>query len=158
MSEANTAPRVLMVFPKFYENSMWNFKEAMELQGARAPAPPLGLITLAAMLPPAVGGQAVVGPSGAVAMLPPAWQVSLVNRNCEELTDEQIRAADLVMTGGMLPQEPDCLVVIDRCVALGTPVCVGGPAPTSTPEVYDKADFLVLGEAEGCLLYTSRRG
>ena len=132
MSEANTAPRVLMVFPKFYENSMWNFKEAMELQGARAPAPPLGLITLAAMLPP-------------------AWQVSLVNRNCEELTDEQIRAADLVMTGGMLPQEPDCLVVIDRCVALGTPVCVGGPAPTSTPEVYDKADFLVLGEAEGIL-------
>ena len=132
MSDANTAPRVLMVFPKFYENSMWNFKEAMELQGARAPAPPLGLITLAAMLPP-------------------AWQVTLVNRNCEELTDAQIQAADLVMTGGMLPQEPDCLVVIDRCVALGTPVCVGGPAPTSTPEVYDKADFLVLGEAEGIL-------
>ncbi|MCJ2135849.1 B12-binding domain-containing radical SAM protein [Methylobacterium sp. J-026] len=132
MSDANTAPRVLMVFPKFYENSMWNFKEAMELQGARAPAPPLGLITLAAMLPP-------------------RWQVSLVNRNCEELSDDEIRAADLVMTGGMLPQEPDCLVVIDRCVALGTLVCVGGPAPTSTPEVYDKADFLVLGEAEGIL-------
>ena len=49
MSDANMAPRVLMVFPKFYENSMWNFKEAMELQGARAPAPPLGLITLAAL-------------------------------------------------------------------------------------------------------------
>ena len=132
MSDANTAPRVLMVFPKFYENSMWNFKEAMELQGARAPAPPLGLITLAAMLPK-------------------AWDVRLVNRNCETLTDEEIRSADLVMTGGMLPQEPDCLIVIEKCRELGTPVCVGGPAPTSTPEMYDRADFLVLGEAEGIL-------
>ena len=132
MSATNTAPRVLMVFPKFYENSMWNFKEAMELQGARAPAPPLGLITLAAMLPK-------------------SWDVTLINRNCDTLSDEQILAADLVMTGGMLPQEPDCLIVIDKCRELGVPVCVGGPAPTSTPEVYDKADFLVLGEAEGIL-------
>lgn len=39
-SDVNTAPQVLLVFPKFYENSMWNFKEAMEIQGARAAAPP----------------------------------------------------------------------------------------------------------------------
>ena len=124
--------RVLLVFPKFYENSMWNFKEAMELQGARAPAPPLGLITLAAMLPE-------------------SWDVRLINRNCETLTDEEIQSADLVMTGGMLPQEPDCLIVIETCRRLGTPVCVGGPAPTSTPEMYDRADFVVAGEAEGIL-------
>ncbi len=60
----NTAPRVLLVFPKFYENSMWNFKEAMEIQGARAAAPPLGLITLAAMLPE-------------------TWRITLINANCE---------------------------------------------------------------------------
>ncbi|WP_342166734.1 B12-binding domain-containing radical SAM protein [Methylobacterium sp. SD21] len=131
-SDVNTAPRVLLVFPKFYENSMWNFKEAMEIQGARAAAPPLGLITLAAMLPE-------------------AWRITLINANCEPLTDEAIRAADLVMTGGMLPQEPDCLGIIERCRTLGTPVCVGGPAPTSTPDVYDRADFVVAGEAEGIL-------
>ena len=131
-SDVNTAPRVLLVFPKFYENSMWNFKEAMEIQGARAAAPPLGLITLAAMLPQ-------------------TWEIGLLNANCEPLTDEAIRGVDLVMTGGMLPQEPDCLTIIERCRALGTPVCVGGPAPTSTPEVYGNADFVVAGEAEGIL-------
>ncbi|MFC6744950.1 cobalamin-dependent protein [Methylobacterium persicinum] len=107
----------------------------MELQGgdgdpgAKAAAPPLGLITLAAMLPE-------------------TWQIGLLNANCEPLTDEAIRGVDLVMTGGMLPQEPDCLEIIERCRTLGTPVCVGGPAPTSTPEVYDRADFVVAGEAE----------
>ncbi len=130
--DVNTSPRVLLVFPKFYENSMWNFKEAMEIQGARAAAPPLGLITLAAMLPQ-------------------TWRIGLLNANCEPLTDEAIRGVDLVMTGGMLPQEPDCLEIIERCRTLGTPVCVGGPAPTSTPEVYDRADFVVAGEAEGIL-------
>lgn len=84
-------------------------------------------------------------------MLPPAWRIGLINANCEPLTDAAIRAADLVMTGGMLPQEPDCLDIIERCRALGTPVCVGGPAPTSTPEVYHRADFVVAGEAEGIL-------
>ncbi len=131
-SDVNTSPRVLLVFPKFYENSMWNFKEAMEIQGARAAAPPLGLITLAAMLPQ-------------------TWRIGLLNANCEPLTDEAIQGVDLVMTGGMLPQEPDCLEIIERCRTLGTPVCVGGPAPTSTPEVYDRADFVVAGEAEGIL-------
>jgi radical SAM superfamily enzyme YgiQ (UPF0313 family) len=52
------------------------------------------------------------------------------------------------MTGGMLPQQPDALAIIERCRRLGTPVAVGGPDATSSPHIYGRADFLVLGEAE----------
>jgi radical SAM superfamily enzyme YgiQ (UPF0313 family) len=55
------------------------------------------------------------------------------------------------MTGGMLPQEPDTLAVMKLCRQAGKPVCVGGPAPTSTPAVYRDADYLVIGEAEGAV-------
>ena len=129
---ARIAPRVLMVFPRFDANSFWCFKEPAELHGAKYSAPPLGLITLAAMLPA-------------------SWQLKLVDCNTTDLTEADVRAADLVMTGGMLPQQPTTLQVIDLCRRLGVPVCVGGPAPTSTPEFYEAADFLVLGEAEGIL-------
>jgi radical SAM superfamily enzyme YgiQ (UPF0313 family) len=130
--QARTAPRVLLVFPRFNANSFWSFKEPARLRGAKASAPPLGLITLAAMLPA-------------------AWQLRLVDCNTSELTEDDVRGADLVMTGGMLPQKPDTDRIIALCNRLGVPVCVGGPAPTSSPEVYEAADFLVLGEAEGIL-------
>jgi len=74
--------------------------------------------------------------------------VRLVNRNTEELTEADLAWADLVMTGGMLPQQPDTLAVIDMAQARCKPVVVGGPDATSTPELYESADFLVLGEAE----------
>ena len=75
----------------------------------------------------------------------------LINRNAEELTDDDIAWADLVMTGGMLPQQRDTLEVIDLCHAHGKPVAVGGPDVTSSPHIYAKADFRVLGEAEGII-------
>ncbi len=124
------APRVLLVFPRFNPNSFWSFKEACELFGARCPAPPLGLITLAALLPS-------------------SWNIRLVNRNAETLTEADIAWADLVLTGGMQPQQIDTLAVMAMCRAQGKPVCVGGPDPTSNPDVYAEADFRVLGEAEG---------
>ncbi|MDP4024410.1 B12-binding domain-containing radical SAM protein [Methylobacterium sp. NEAU 140] len=129
---ARTAPRVLLVFPRFDANSFWCFKEPAELHGAKYSAPPLGLITLAALLPT-------------------AWQLRLVDCNTGELTEDDVRGADLVMTGGMLPQWPSTTAVIALCNRLGVPVCVGGPAPTSTPEAYAAADFRVLGEAEGII-------
>ena len=55
------------------------------------------------------------------------------------------------MTGGMLPQQRDTLEVVDLCHAQGKPVAIGGPAVTSTPHIYEKADFRVLGEAEGVI-------
>ncbi len=80
--------RVLLVYPRFSAATFWNFSVACELVGARYPAAPLGLITLAATLPP-------------------AWDIRLINRNTEELTPADLDWADLVMTGGMLAQQVD---------------------------------------------------
>jgi radical SAM superfamily enzyme YgiQ (UPF0313 family) len=90
--------------------------------GARYSAAPLGLITVAALLPA-------------------TWQIRLVNRNTEELLDEDLAWADVVMTGGMLRQQPDTLRVIEMAHALGQPVVVGGPDATCSPGTYAAADF-----------------
>lgn len=134
MAHVNPAKpcRVLLVYPRFSAATFWNFSVACELVGARYPAAPLGLITLAATLPP-------------------NWDIRLINRNTEELTAADIAWADIVMTGGMLAQQVDTLALIDLCHAHGKPVAVGGPDPTSSPRVYAAADFLVLGEAEGII-------
>jgi radical SAM superfamily enzyme YgiQ (UPF0313 family) len=124
--------RILMIYPRFSAATFWNFSDACKLVGARYPAAPLGLITLAAMLPK-------------------TWDIRLVNRNTEELTEADIAWADLVLTGGMLAQQVDTLELIDLCHAAGKPVAIGGPDPTSSPHVYAKADFQVLGEVEGII-------
>jgi radical SAM superfamily enzyme YgiQ (UPF0313 family) len=131
-SSAHRACKVLLVYPRFSPDTFWNFAEACKAFGARCPAPPLGLITVAALLPA-------------------SWTLRLVDRNAEELTTDHLDWADLVMTGGMLPQQRDTLEVIDLCHAQAKPVAVGGPAVTSTPQVYATADFRVLGEAEGII-------
>jgi radical SAM superfamily enzyme YgiQ (UPF0313 family) len=127
-----TSPNALLVFPKFNPNSFWSLQAVCDIWGARCPAPPLGLITVAALLPS-------------------SWNLRLVNRNAEELTDADLAWADLVMTGGMLPQQDDALVVIDICRRHGKPVAIGGPDAMSSPDVYRHANFLVLGEAEGLI-------
>jgi radical SAM superfamily enzyme YgiQ (UPF0313 family) len=134
MAESNSIMpcRVLLVYPRFSAASFWNFKVACELVGARYPAAPLGLITLAALLPA-------------------HWDLRLVNRNTEELTPADLEWADLVMTGGMLAQQVDTLDLIALCHAHGKPVVVGGPDPTSSPNVYASADFRVLGEVESII-------
>ncbi len=124
--------RVLLVAPRFSGQSFWNFEAACEVYGARFPAPPLGLITVAALLPS-------------------SWQCRLVNRNTEELRASDLDWADLVMTGGMLPQQPDTLRVIELAHESQKPVVVGGPDATSSPEAYKAADFQVLGEAENII-------
>lgn len=120
---------ILMIFPRFNASSFWNYKETCDLAGARYPAAPLGLITVAALLPK-------------------AWDIRLINRNTENLSDEDLQWADLVMTGGMLPQRNDARRVIEICRECDKPVVVGGPDVTSSPSFYDAANFQVLGEAE----------
>jgi radical SAM superfamily enzyme YgiQ (UPF0313 family) len=128
-----TSPcRVLLVVPRFAGRSFWSFDAACEIYGARFPSAPLGLITVAAMLPP-------------------AWECRLVNRNTEELTDAGLAWADMVMTGGMLPQRQDALAVIELAHSHGKPAVVGGPDATSVADAYESADFRVLGEAEGII-------
>ncbi|MGO4815794.1 radical SAM protein, partial [Cupriavidus sp. 2MCAB6] len=125
----NERCRVLMVYPRFNAGSFWNYKATCELAGALHPAAPLGLITVAALLPT-------------------AWEIRLVDLNTEELAEENLGWADLVMTGGMLPQQEGTLAIIEQSRMHRKPVVVGGPDATSTPHVYEAADFLVLGEAE----------
>ncbi|RDV05775.1 DUF4070 domain-containing protein [Undibacter mobilis] len=121
--------KVLLVYPKFVPNSFWNYTDTCELLDARYPAAPLGLITVAALLPQ-------------------HWQFRLINRNTEDLSPDDIAWADLVMTGGMLNQQPDCMHLIKFAQASGKPVAVGGPDVTSSPHLYKTADFQILGEAE----------
>jgi len=120
---------VLLVYPRFADNSFWNYRETCEAVGRRCPAPPLGLITMAALLPA-------------------AWTLRLVDCNAEPLTDTDLAWADLVMTGGMFVQQRDTLGIIARCRAARVPVVIGGPDATSSPHLYGDADFQVLGEVE----------
>jgi len=126
------SPNVLMLYPLFTAESFWSFGESCELMGVKRPAAPLGLITVAAMLPN-------------------SWTVRLIDCNTTPLSDEDLAWADVVFTGGMMPQQVDTLRLIDKCRAAGKPVVVGGPDPTSSPHIYEKADFRVLGEAESVI-------
>jgi radical SAM superfamily enzyme YgiQ (UPF0313 family) len=126
------ACNVLMIYPRFDADTFWNFKKTSEVFGAKYPAAPLGLITVAALLPR-------------------SWSIRLANRNTEELSDDDLDWADLIFTGGMLPQQVDTLDVIDLCHVRRKPVAVGGPAVTSSPHLYQTANFRVLGEAEGII-------
>ena len=123
------ARNVLLVQPRFAPGSFWNYQATCELVGARYSAAPLGLITVAALLPP-------------------EWTPRLVDRNIQELEDADLAWADLVMTGGMLPQQVDTQHVLARARAHGKRTVVGGPDVSSNPEAYPTADFAVLGEAE----------
>src|SRR4029079_768031 len=93
---ADRPVHVLMIYPLFNALSFWNYQAACEFVGAKYPTAPLGLITVAAMLPP-------------------HWDVRLVNRNTEELTEADFDWADMVMAGGMLVQQPDTLRLIEMC-------------------------------------------
>lgn len=124
--------RALLVFPRFGANSFWGLQNTCAVWGARCIAPPLGLITLAALLPS-------------------NWSIRLLDENAQILDQEDLDWADIVMTGGMLPQRQGTLSVIERAKRRGKPVAIGGPDAMSSPEVYAEADFLVVGEAEAIL-------
>lgn len=120
---------VLLVHAEF-PRTYWGFHYAMPLVGARASLPPLGLITLAAVLPS-------------------AWRLRLVDLNVASLEDEDLRWADAVLVGGMLIQRPSMLDVVARARRLGKRAVVGGPGPTTSSEAFEDADHVFVGEVEG---------
>jgi len=123
------ATRCLFVQTKFSAFSFWNYQDVCDIVGAHYPAAPLGLLTVAALFPQ-------------------HWTFRLIDENVEPLLDEHLLWADIVCTGGMLPQQKSMLEFIERAHSLNRIIVVGGPDPTSQPEVYRGADFLVLGEGE----------
>jgi len=123
--------RVLLVAPAF-PVTYWGAEYTFPFTGKRAAYPPLGLITVAALLPK-------------------DCEVRLIDLNIETLQDDLLRWADLVLVGGMIVQSRSFHEVIARAKAAGKRVVVGGPYPTTSPDVCGDADYLVLGEAEDVL-------
>ena len=121
--------KCLLIQPAFSEHSALNYKDICEIAGAKYPVPPLNLITVAALLPQ-------------------NWDFKLVDLNIESLNIEAIKWADLVCTGGMLSQQKGILSLIDLAHSFDKKVVIGGPEPTSQPDIYLHADYLVLGEGE----------
>jgi radical SAM superfamily enzyme YgiQ (UPF0313 family) len=121
--------KCLLVQTKFSDYSFWNYQDVCKIVGRKYPAAPLGLLTVAALLPQ-------------------HWEFKLVDENVESLLDEHLQWADLVCIGGMLPQQNNMLELIGRAHKMNCIVVIGGPDPTSQPDLYKEADFLVLGEGE----------
>lgn len=121
--------KCLLVQSRFSPLSFWNYVEVCQILEAKYPAAPLGLMTVAALLPQ-------------------HWKFRLVDANVEPLLDEYFEWADIVCTGGMLPQQLGVLSIIEKAHQYGCSVVVGGPDPSSQPELYQSADYLVLGEGE----------
>lgn len=121
--------RCLLVYPAFTSQSFWNYRSTCELVGAKYPAAPLGMITVAAMVPQ-------------------HWEIRLIDCNVEELHEEDLLWADIVFSGGMISQQTEHVRLIQETRRLGKRHVVGGPDATSNPERYKDADHLVLGEAE----------
>lgn len=119
---------ILLCYPK-YPDTFWSFSHALKFIGKKASNPPLGLLTIAAMLPK-------------------DWQVKLVDMNVSPLKDEDLRSADLVMISAMIVQQSSALDLIKRCKELRKTLVAGGPLFTCEPERFEDVDHLVLNEAE----------
>ncbi len=120
--------KILLVYPK-YPNTFWSFSYALQFISKKASLPPLGLLTVAAMLPP-------------------EWEVRLVDKNVKRLRDSDLQWADYVFLSAMSIQKESTLSVIARCKKLGVKVIAGGPLFTANPGEFGHVDHLVLNEAE----------
>jgi radical SAM superfamily enzyme YgiQ (UPF0313 family) len=121
--------KCLLIQSKFSSHSFYNFSDVARFVGARYPAAPLGLMTVAALLPQ-------------------RWEFRLVDENVRALRDADIEWADIVLVSGMLPQQKGILTAVRRAHGAGKPVAVGGPDPSSQPHIYGQADYVVMGEGE----------
>jgi radical SAM superfamily enzyme YgiQ (UPF0313 family) len=120
--------KVLLVYPRF-PDTYWSFRHALSLQAKRSLIPPLGLITISAMLPA-------------------SWDKRLVDINVRPLRDADLDWADIVFASAMHIQKDSLEEVIQRSKAKGKCVVVGGPHASISPEELADADHVFIGEAE----------
>ena len=120
--------KILLVYPT-YPDTFWSFKHALKFVSKKASFPPLGLLTVAALLPK-------------------EWDKRLIDMNANDLSDQDIRWADFVFISAMSIQSSSTDEVIQRCKSLNAKIVGGGPLFTSSPELYENLDHLVLNEAE----------
>ena len=119
---------VLLAYPEF-PDTFWSFRHALKFTGKRALLPPLGLLTVAAMLPA-------------------EWDKRLADLNVHPLSDADLRWADMVWVGAMSVQQPTARRLIARCKAAGVKIVAGGPLFTIDGDSFPEVDHLVLNEAE----------
>jgi len=120
--------RILLVYPEF-PDTFWSFKHALKFVHKKAGAPPLGLLTVAAMLP-----------SG--------WEKRLVDLNVTNLAEDDLAWADYVFVSAMIVQRESARAIIHRCKLAGVKVVAGGPLFTMEHEKFPEVDHFVLNEAE----------
>ena len=120
--------KILFIYPEF-PDTFWSFKHALRFIHKKASSPPLGLLTVAAMLPP-------------------EWEKRLVDLNVANLTDKDIEWADYVFISAMAVQRESAHQVISRCKGIGVKIVAGGPLFTQEYEKFGDVDHFVLNEAE----------
>lgn len=125
--------KVLLICPE-YPDTLWSFKHTLRFISKQANFPPLGLLTVAAMLPP-------------------EWEKKLVDMNADTLNNKDIKWADYVFISAMAVQQKSAREVINRCKKFGSKIVAGGPLFTAGYEHFgfDDIDHLVLSEAENTL-------
>lgn len=122
--------KALLLYPLFPQ-SFWSYDRFMKIAGLKAVIPPLGIITVAALLPS-------------------DWEIRFRDRNVACETESDWEWCDIVLLSAMAVQKPDFIALIIKAVLFGKPVVVGGPYPTSVPQdsLDAGANFLVLDEGE----------
>jgi radical SAM superfamily enzyme YgiQ (UPF0313 family) len=120
--------KILLVYPR-HPDTFWSFSFALKFISRRALFPPLGLLTVAAMLPR-------------------EWQFKLVDLNVRPLEDQDLDWADCVFLSGMIVHKASAHEVAQRCQAAGKTVIAGGPLFTTGHAEFPEIRHFVLGEAE----------
>lgn len=120
--------KTLLIYPE-YPETFWSFKYALKFIRKRAAFPPLGLLTLAAMLPE-------------------EWPKKLVDTNVQKLTEKDLAWADCAFISGMVVQRNSARQIITQCKAAGLKVVAGGPLFTAEHDQFDHVDHFILNEAE----------
>ena len=119
---------ILLIYPKF-PDTFWSYRHALRFVGKRAALPPLGLLTVAAMLPP-------------------QWSLRLVDTNVQRLTEKDLVWADCAFISAMIIQRKSAELIIALCKKAGLRVVAGGPLFTCDHETFSSVDHFVLNEAE----------
>ena len=123
--------KILLVYPR-YPDTFWSFRHAIKFVSKKSFIPPLGLLTVAALLPR-------------------DWERRLADLNVSELNEEDIQWADYVFLSAMEVQQKSVKEIIARVKALGKKIVGGGPLFTISPDRFPEIDHLVLHEAESTL-------
>ncbi len=123
--------KILLVYPEF-PDTFWSFKHALKFIQKKAGAPPLGLLTVAAMLPV-------------------EWEKRLADLNVDNLTEKDLEWADFVFISAMIVQRESVYAILKRCKSAGVKVVAGGPLFTMEYEQFPDVDHFILNEAEETL-------